>query len=242
MIQNMSSMNGWLYLKSDRYIDIYALSIALDYLGEEWNIVRSTSITPFFINHPNVGKVGHPLKGEPIVKVEVDGIDTLRGKINAIVNLLSGKDLCDGYEIKARSHAPSSSIVAGKLIDQKCAILFLQDNMCRFVDLMFVDEVCSLLMSRNLTVASLGDLTIPCIRGTLDYRGLIADSELVSLIDRVPFVLTNSNNLSELCKCLGTPSFDIRFEDGVVLCNDIELHSPTQVANMILKTTAYGQK
>ena len=238
----MNSMNSWLYLKGDRFIDICALSMALDYLGKEWNIVRSTSITPFFINHPNVGKIGHPLKDEPVLKVEVDGVDTLRGKINVIVNQLSGEDVCDGYEVKARWHAPSSSIVADKLIDQKCAILFLQDNMCRFVDLMFIDEVCGLLLSRNLTVASLGDLTIPCIRGTLDYRGLIADSELVSLIDRVPFVLTNSDNISELCKSLGKPSFDIRFEEGVVLCNDIEIYSPTQVANMILKTTAYGQK
>lgn len=229
-------MADWFYLESTRLVDLYAFSVALDVAAEKKSIVRTTAVSSFLANHPNVEVIGFPSKDDPVISVSIAEDMSFIEAVNTVVSAMGGKNYAISTD--ARFHCPIiHKGVCERVLSNSSALIYLLDNRTNPIDLMFIDEICCLLFEKGIQIASIGELAIPCIRGTMDLRSLLSLPEIVALLEDVPFIICNNKDLAQYCSIRDKYVFFVEQTENGIKCNGVEVSIPGQIANMILKTT-----
>ena len=236
MSLNTNDMADWIYLESSRLVDLYAFSVALDVAAEKKRIVRTTAVSSFLADHPNVEVIGFPSKEESVISVSIAEDMSFNEAVNTIVSAMGGKN--HAVSTDSRFHCPIiHKGVCERVLRNRSALIYLLDNRTNPIDLMFIDETCRLLFEKGIQITSIGELAVPCIRGTMDLRSLLSLPEIVTLLEDVPFIICNNMDLAQYCCIRDKHVFFIEQTENGIQCNGAEVSIPGQIANMILKTT-----
>ena len=236
MSLNTNDMADWIYLESSRLVDLYAFSVALDVATEKKRIVRTTAVSSFLVNHPNVEVIGFPSKEDSVIQLNIAKDTSFPETIYAIVSAIGGKNPV--FSTDLHFHCPIiHKGVCERVLRDRSALIYLLDNRTNPIDLMFIDETCRLLFEKGIQIASIGEFTVPCIRGTMDLRSLLSMPEIVSLIENVPFIICNNKDLAQYCSIRDKYVFFIEQTVNGIKCNGADVSIPGQLVNMILKTT-----
>ena len=231
-------MSEWIYLNSNRIEDILALSTVLDNAEKKYSIVRTSRSTPFFANHPNVECIGHPAQSDTVHTIESEPLGAFSDRIQNIAAVLDIQEITK--TAVCIHYTPRHSHLLDRIKAPGACILYLEDNHESPLDLMYLDEVCHQLSDGNIMTASIGEMAVPCIRGTLDLRGLLDFPELLIAIDNAPFLITNNDELKSYCMISNKPVYYLNQKEDGVYCNDIKSSTPGQIVNMVLKTYYNG--
>ena len=103
------------------------------------------------------------------------------------------------------------------------------------LNLYFIDEFCRLISNKGYNIASLGDESVPCINGTDDLRGLLSYPELISALKNAPCVISNNNDITQICNNIGVPAFLIAQKEDMIFCNDTKMQFPNHMLNIIIR-------
>lgn len=228
-------MEKWIYFDSDKITDIVYLSIALDCSKEKYNVVRTTTTTQFLLQHPNVKEVGFPKPEDNVLIITRCNNESTIYNVNYILDIIGEARInsIPNSHLHVKTEHP---LIIERVNREKYALLMLSECNCEQpVDLFFIDDLCHLLQVKGIKIASLGDFSIPCIRGTADLRNLLCRSELYEAIHLSPFVITNQEEMAEYCNMINTPVYYIEQIQSSLLCNKIEIQSPNHFLNLILK-------
>lgn len=228
-------MEKWIYFDSDKITDIVYLSIALDCSKEKYNIVRTTTTTQFLLQHPNVKEVGFPKPEDNVLTITRCNNESTIYNVNYILDIIGEARInsIPEFHLHVKTEHP---LIIERVNKEKYALLMLSECNCEQpVDLFFIDDLCHLLQVKGIKIASLGDFSIPCIRGTADLRNLLCRPELSEAIRHSPFVITNQKEIAEFCRVTNTPAYYIEQRESGFLCNTIEIQTPNHLLNLILK-------
>ena len=129
----------------------------------------------------------------------------------------------------------SSSIVANNQF-RDSIILVINDVNQKPVDLLFIDEICNGITEKGVIIYSVGCPFIPCIRGTKDLRGLLSMIDIVRILKDCKALITNDEDIRDLCDALSLNYFYLCEEEGVHYCNGNSIAVPGQVFNLIYKS------
>lgn len=228
-------MAEWLYIDSCSITDLYAVAVALDYAEEKKRIVRTTIASELLSSHPMIEEIGFPSPQDTLVELSVDNSLPFDLRVEKLVSSIGGKSQPkDEYRLNYTIRHPN---VLERLTSEKVALLYLKDDRSNPIDLLFVDEVCRTLMSRGIKFASVGDSIIPCIRGTLDLRGILTLPEVLAAISSASFLVTNHDGFASYACIQKVHSYCIEQSNDAINCNGEVILSPSQLSNMIFKNS-----
>lgn len=225
-------MADWIYIKNNKLVNALALSVALSSTHKVYNIVRKTRFTAFFLGHPMVGEIGHPKSEDNVIVVDIPS----RMPFNSLVTKTAEIIGVDSTEINLASlYLPkvADSTIISRIPDNSI-LLFLNEVRHEPIDLMFIDEACKC-MSEYSSICSIGSPLIPCIRGTKDFRGLFTFPEIIRVLQSSKVIITNDQDIRDVCNALLLNNFYLCENDGIHYCNDFQIAVPGQMANLITK-------
>lgn len=227
-------MKNWIYINSNRIIDILCLSAALDHAKQKWSLVRTTGVTQYLLHHPNVNEVGFPTPDDNVVIISLNEIGGFYDKVEYILNQINEEVPEDlgNFEVHCNVEHPN---LLERIRNEKYSILLLTMSGERPMDLFFIDETCRLISNSGFKFASLGELIIPCVRGTADFRGLLNEVEILASLEHAPFVMTNDPSITEFCRAKKIKVFHLQQSETTLSCNNLPMTSPNHLVNMILK-------
>lgn len=226
-------MGDWIYSKSDNLEIALALSVCLDSSPHKFNLVRKSRWTSLFSQHPSINVIGHPKEDDTVIQIECEETQPFNTKVEVISQVLD-IPLHIPEEPAFHLYSPNSS-VSKTLSDKETILLYLTQQNCQQLDLFFIDDACRLLIEHHYHIYSVGDLSIPCIRGCHDLRSLLNLDEIITLTRTSKALITNNAELSELASLLRGKSFLLIQKDNAYICNGSIVTMPSQVSNMILK-------
>ncbi len=227
-------MGEWIYSKSDNLETALALSVCLDSSPHKFNLVRKSRWTSLFSQHPSINVIGHPKEDDAVIHIKCEETLPFNTKVEVISQVL-GISCHIPKEPAFHLGTPNSGVFKA-LSDKEAVLLYLTQQGCQQLDLFFIDEACRLLIEHQYQVYSVGDFSIPCIRGCQDFRSLLDLDEIITLIRSSKALITNNAELSELASLLCKNSFLLIQKDNAYICNGGIVTMPSQVSNMILKT------
>ena len=226
-------MGEWIYSKSNNLEIALALSVCLDSSPHKFNLVRKSRWTSLFSQHPSIDVIGHPKEEDTIIQIECEETQPFNTKVEVI-----SQELGIPYHIPEEPSfhlGVKNGSVFKTLSDKEPILLFLTQQSCQQLNLFFIDDVCRLLIEHQYQIYSVGDHSIPCIRGCQDLRSLLGLDEIIALTRTSKALITNNAELSQLASLLRRKTFLLRQQDNAYICNGSIVTMPSQVSNMILK-------
>ena len=227
-------MKNWIYLKSCRINDIFSLSVALDVAKDQWNVVRTMAISQYLMHHPKVTEIGFPKPGDNVIHVNPEIHSSFKDKVNHILTAINEEEAEILPETEVHVNLKHQSII-DRINQGKYILVILNENKREPVNLFFIDEFCHLMRDKGFEIASAGDLSIPCIRGTTDLSGLLKGAELLAATKHASLIISNRQDLIEYCRITKAAAFYIQQDNAIISCNNIELMTPNHLVNLILK-------
>lgn len=223
-------MNKWIYIKSDRIIDAYAVaSVLKDTLDTEFFFVRKVRFAKLFKNHPHISMSGFYTPSKPsqlicINQTDVEDFKVLRSHISQQLGIEDSD--CSTY-------TPDIP----EVLDFSLAQIFLMfsENSKELLNLNFIDIAVNVFRTQQISTISAGVMDIPCIRGCKDYRGLVTWEYLpiIARHNKTALIITNEYDYATLCEVVGLNCILLKCENGIMYANNQALNHPAELINMI---------
>lgn len=193
-------MITWIYLPTNNPVDSLALFKALQDCGKTFNLVRRSVQTELFLGCKAIQEIGFPAKDSQILRIDMPEQTTFKEKVDICSNSL-GIDCPSDYSVNLFGVVPSD--LPYDFTDANTVLLYLNQTKSGPVDLIFADNVVSLLKANAKIVYSIGSIIIPPIMGTIDLRGVISNNQLLSLLGGSTVVITNDSIIAQESEACG---------------------------------------
>lgn len=224
-------MNKWIYIKSDRLIEAYAVASVLNDVSDaKFFLVRKTRFAKLFKNHPHIIISGFYDNGDDsqlitITPADVEDFEELT---------------CRTAEKLGVENHDSNSIYKPDLpevLDFSLADIFLMFSDVRQepLNLNFIDMAVNAFKGRQISTISAGTMAVPCIRGCKDYRGLVTWEylPLIAAHNKSALIITNDSDYAALCKSVGLNYILVKNENGIMYADNQALCHPDELINLI---------
>lgn len=224
-------MNKWIYIKSDRIIDAYAVASVLhDVSDTEFFLVRRTRYAKLFKKHPHVCMSGFYKNDADSQLITIDSTNVEDFKVLKcqIAKKLGVENLDTGS-----MYIPDIP----EVLDFYLANIFLlfSDRTQEPLNLNFIDMAVNVFKARQIFAISTGTMTIPCIRGSKDYRELITWEylPLIAIHNKSALIITNESDYAALCVAIGLNYILLENKNGIMYANNQALNHPNELINLI---------
>lgn len=225
------NMNKWIYIKSDRIIDAYAVaSILNDASNTDFFLVRKTRFAKLFKNHPNICMTGFYENNEDsrlitINPYEIEDFKELTCQI--------------AKELGIENHVTNSMYKPDipEILDFSLTDIFLMfsEKPQEPLNLNFIDIAVNVFKTRQISTISSGTMAIPYIRGCKDYREMITWEHLplIAAHNKSALIITNESDYITLCRAVGLNYILLENENGIMYANNKMLNHPDELINLI---------
>ena len=224
-------MNKWIYIKSDRIIDAYAVaSVLYDVSDTEFILVRRTKFAKLFKNHPHICMSGFYEKDEDSQLITIDSADIEDFKV--LKCQIATKLGVENHDIGSMYIPDMLEVIDFSLAD---IFLMFSDDAQEPLNLDFIDIAVNVFKARQLFAISAGTMTIPCIRGSKDYRELITWEylPLIAIRNKTALIITNESEYATLCTAIGLGYILLENKNGIMYANNQALNHPNELINLI---------
>ena len=224
-------MNKWIYIKSDRIIDAYAVaSVLYDVSDTEFFLVRRTRFAKLFKNHPHICMSGFYKNDEDSQLITIDSTTVEDFKV---LKCQIAKKLGEENHDISTMYIPDTP----EVLDFSLTNMFLMfsDGAQEPLNLNFIDMAVNVLKARQIFSISTGTMTIPCIRGCKDYRELITWEylPLIAIHNKTALIITNESDYATLCAAIGLDHILLENKNGIMYANNQALNHPNELINLI---------
>lgn len=221
----------WIYLKSNNPADALAMASVLAKAEEKIGIVRRSVFSPLFSSLQNVEiDFYKPDKENLLIEIDQINSDLWDQKCTSIASKL-GIKIDDIERIIPIGISTNSAFERLWGNSPKC-LLYFYPHPDQHLDLMIIDKVVRILEEQGINSVSGGSISMPCIRGTQDMRNIINIPTLISLKDKISFVITSEKFIHTICQAINIKCFVIKDNDGLTI-NEIKISEPSQITNYI---------
>lgn len=224
-------MNKWIYIKSNRIIDAYAVASVLNDVSDtEFFLVRKTQFAKLFKNHPSISMSGFYENGEESQLITINPTDVEDCKE---LTCQIAKKLGVEYHNSSSMYNPDIP----EVLDFSLADIFLMfsEEPQEPLNLNFIDMAVNIFKARQIFAISTGTMAIPCIRGCKDYRGLVTWEylPLIATHNKSALIITNESDYATLCRFVGLNYILVKNENGIMYANNQILNHPNELINLI---------
>ena len=224
-------MNKWIYIKSDRIIDAYVVASVLNDVSDtEFCLVRKMRFAKLFNKHPHILKSGFYENNNDSQLITINPTDTEDFKeLSCLVAEKLAVENFDSYSM----YKP----IMPKVLDfgEVDIILMFSEELQEPLNLNFIDVAVNAFKTRQIAIISAGTMTIPCIRGCKDYRGLVTWEYLPLIVtqNKSVLIITNDPDYATFCKIVGLNHIFVQNEDETMYANNRTLNHPNELINLI---------
>ena len=225
-------MNKWIYIKSDSIIDAYAVASVLNgSTNNNFYLIRKVLFAKLFNTHPRILKKDfcECCDNSQLITINPNGIKDFKELLCHVAEHLEVE-----YQPTSCSlYIPTMpEFVEFSHID---IILMFSEDLHEPLDLSFLDMAVNYFKTRQLCTISAGTMSIPCIRGSKDYRGLVTWEYIpvIAAQNKSVLILTNNVDYAALCKVVGLNYIVLQSEDGIMSSDDQQLRHPHELINLI---------
>ena len=224
-------MNKWIYIKSDRIIDAYAVASILDGVSDlEFFLVRKTRFAKLFKNHPHISTSGFYKNSKDSQLITINPTDVEDFKE---LSCLIAKELGIEKHNSSSMYNPNMpEVLDFSLVD---IFLMFSEKSQEPLNLNFIDMVVNIFKARQKSTISAGAMVIPCIRGCKDFRGLVTWEylPLIAAQNKSALIITNESDYASLCKAIGLNNILVKNKNGIMYANNQMLCHPNELINLI---------
>lgn len=226
---------NWVYLKSDKPADALALATVISYSNDSFGIVRRTINSFFFkgLKNVTIDFYSH-LEDDNLIIIEDDDTDSWLTKCNRIVKKLDTNVFSPEKWYPYLGFTIKNENIIKQWGEVNRMLLYLFPHPDQKLDLMIVDQLVRQFEQKGVKSVSGGTTILPCINGTMDFRQLIDLSVLLSIKDRIYFMLTTEWSLKVLGEAVGIKVYVIS-QVSELLLNDNPMLDANQMVNYITK-------
>ena len=224
-------MNKWIYIKSDRIIDAYAVASVLNDVSDtEFFLIRRTRFAKLFKNHPHISTSGfyENSKDSQLITINPTSVEDFKVLTCQIAKKLG----MENHDIGSMYIPDIPEVLDFSLVD---IFLMFSDGTQEPLNLNFIDMAVNVFKSRQISTISAGTMTIPCIRGCKDYRELITWEylPLIATHNKSALIITNEPDYTTLCTAVGLNYILLENKNGIMCANNQVLNHPSELINLI---------
>ena len=224
-------MNKWIYIKSDRIIDAYAVASVLnDVPNTEFFLVRKTRFAKFFKNHPHISMSGFYENSEDSQLIIINPTDVEDFK--ELTCQIAKKLGVENRDTWSMYNPNIPKVLDFSLVDM---FLMFSDEPQEPLNLNFIDIVINVFKVQQITTISAGTMALPCIKGCKDYRKLVTWEylPLIATQNKSALIITNESDYTALCRAVGLNYILVKNENGIMCANNQILNHPNELINLI---------
>ena len=183
-------MIKWIYIKSDRLIDAYAVASVLAKTNDGFAIVRKARFASLFSDLlPNVKYDFFPAGDEnELIKIEPNNSKNITESLVHISKQL-------GVNCDTIIDCNNLVIPSVNLDINLCVMLMPYEQE---IDLQLIDYSINSVQQKGYNVACAGKTPIPCIRGTKDYIGILNWIHIPKLAKKDIVLITNNEDYAQI--------------------------------------------
>lgn len=221
-------MIKWIYIKSDRLIDAYAVTSVLANSNEDFAIVRKARFASLFRTIlPNVLYDYFPAgENDELIVIEPS-------KSNNIIESLAC--ISKQLGVNCDTIVDCNNLVMPNVnLDINLCIMLTPEE--QEIDLHLIDHSINNILQKGYTVACAGETPIPCIRGTKDYRCILNWVHIPALATKNIVLVTNNEDYVQLADSYNMKNILLSNIDNVLYANGIRIEHPDEFSNIILQT------
>lgn len=224
-------MNKWIYIKSDRIIDAYAVASVLNDVSDtKFFLVRKTRFAKLFKNHPHISMSGFYENGDDSQLITINPTDVEDFK--ELIYRIAEKLGVENHDSNSIYNPDIPEVLDFSLAD---IFLMFSEGAQEPLNLNFIDMAVNVFRARQISTISAGAMAIPCIRGCKDYRGLVTWEylPLIATHNKSALIITNESDYATLCKSVGLNYILVKNENGIMSANNQTLNHPNELINLI---------
>ena len=225
---------NWIYLKSCNPADALALATVISYSNETYHIVRRTINSYFFKGLNNVTIEFYPNSNEDNLLV----VEELKNKSwQSTCNILAQRlgvnvpDKCQPY----LGFVVRNINIIKHWGEAKSILLYLFPHPDDNLNLFMLDQLIRLFENKGTKAVSGGSIALPCIKGTKDLRQVIDLPILISLKEKIQFIVTSELSLKVIGEAIGIKVYFVSCMPNMTI-DDIPVADASQMANYITKS------
>ena len=224
-------MNKCIYLKSDCPADALALSSVIATSGECYKIVRRSNTSQFFKGLDNVVIDFYtPTENSELIVIEETDTDSWKQKYDTMASLL-GVENKGGYEPYC-GFAKHICDIEKRLESERLGLLYLYPHPDQNLDLILIDNLVRLLEVQGIKSISGGTFMLPCIKGSLDLRGVIDFAVLCAILPSLQLVITTEKSVATICEAFNKNAVVISHIDRLTV-DGLNMADANQILNYI---------
>lgn len=233
-------MSKWIYLKSNSPADALALSSVIASSDECFNIVRRSNSSQFFKNLDNiVVDFYNSTEDSELIVIEETETDSWKQKYDIIASHLGivtngdYKPYCGFFK-----HIGD---IEKRLASECFELLYLYPHHDQNLDLILVDNLVRLLENQGIRSITGGSFMLPCIKGSLDLRGVIDFAVLCAMMPKLQFVITTERSVATICEAFSTSAFVISHINRLMV-DGLNMTDANQIINYINLKKIYNNE
>ena len=221
-------MIKWIYIKSDRLIDAYAVASVLAKTNDGFAIVRKARFASLFSDLlPNVKYDFFPAgDANELVKIEPNNSKNITESLVHISKQL-------GVNCDTIIDCNNLVIPSVNLDINLCVMLMPYEQE---IDLQLIDYSINSVQQKGYNVACAGKTPIPCIRGTKDYIGILNWIHIPKVAKKDIVFLTNNEDYAQIADSYKMKNILLSNVDNVLFANGIRIEHPDELSNIIQRT------
>lgn len=221
-------MNKWIYIKSDRLIDAFAVASVLAKTNDGFAIARKARFASLFSDLlPNVKYDFFPAGDEnELIKIEPNNSKNITESLVYISKQMGIN--CDTVIDCNNLVMPSVNLDINQ-----CVMLTPEEQE---IDLQLIDYSINSVQQKGYNAACAGMTPIPCIRGTKDYRGILKWIHIPALAKKDIVLITNNEDYAQLADSYKMKNILLSNVNNVLFANGIRIEHPDELSNIIQRT------
>lgn len=224
-------MNKWIYIKSNRIIDAYAVASVLNNVSDtEFFLVRKMRFAKLFKNHPHISMSGFYENDEDSQLVIINSTDI--GDFEELTCQIAKKLGVENYDINFRYNPDMPEVLDFSLAN---IFLLFSEEPQELLNLNFIDTAINVCKAREISTISAGTMAFPCIRGCKDYRELVTWEylPLIATQNKSALIITNASDYATFCRAIGLNCILVKSENGIMYANNLILNHVSELINLI---------
>ena len=221
-------MSKWIYIKSDRLIDAYAVVALLQKSGEDYSVVRRARFAPLFRTLlPNTKWDFYPAgENDELITIEPTEACTIAESIEIITKQLDLLCECTLDQIELISPDVNVDI-------NFCLMLTPEEHE---MPLQLIDLSINNILQKGYVGACAAHTPLPCIRGCKDYRCVINWLHIPVLVEKGVAIITNNKDIGQLAKSFDGETVILSHSNDITCANGVNVDHPITLTNIIQRT------
>lgn len=221
-------MDKFILLRGENIADALALATVIQDL-KDYHVIRRSVFAPVFYKFRNVDEVKYTFsKKDALIVINPIETDKWEEKCDYIASLLGVKN----YSYIPYVDFIEDAFSMSKYLYDRFCLLYFCPNKQQNIDLVLVDSLVRQMKKNGINSVSGGDKFLPCIKDTMDFRGLFNLPAIIKYKSQISLIITSEIPLYTLGQALGIKTFLISTTDKMMI-NNCVINDVSEMLNFI---------